>query len=80
METKNTWTRVRNDVNGNGRFVTHWCGYGFRSYEQAIKAANKIGGRKFHNRQYGGGIVFQAYESSLPDLESLLTELARGQQ
>jgi len=30
-------------------------------YQQAIKRAKKIGGRKFHNKQYGGGIVFQSY-------------------
>lgn len=30
-------------------------------YTVAIKRANKIGGRKFHNKQYGGGIVFQSY-------------------
>ena len=31
-------------------------------YRQAVKRANKIGGRKFHNKSYGGGIVFQSYE------------------
>lgn len=30
-------------------------------YEVAVKRANTIGGRKFHNKQYGGGIVFQSY-------------------
>ena len=30
-------------------------------YELALKKAKKIGGRKFHNKQYGGGIVFQSY-------------------
>lgn len=30
-------------------------------YEIALKKAKKIGGRKFHNKQYGGGIVFQSY-------------------
>jgi hypothetical protein len=32
-----------------------------RLYELAIKRANKIGGRKFNNKQFGGGLVFQAY-------------------
>ena len=31
-------------------------------YQQAVKRDNKIGGRKFHNKSYGGGIVFQSYE------------------
>jgi len=30
-------------------------------YEIALRKAHKIGGRKFHNNQYGGGIVFQSY-------------------
>lgn len=27
-------------------------------YNRALQRAKKIGGRKFHNKQYGGGIVF----------------------
>lgn len=36
----------------------------FIEYEYiiALKKAKKIGGRKFHNKQYGGGIVFQCVE------------------
>lgn len=30
-------------------------------YTFALKKAKKIGGKKFHNKQYGGGIVFQSY-------------------
>ncbi len=30
-------------------------------YEEAMLKAKKIGGKKFHNKQYGGGIVFQSY-------------------
>lgn len=30
-------------------------------YVLALKKAKKIGGRKFHNKQYGGGIVFQSH-------------------
>ena len=30
-------------------------------YAWAVKRANKIGGRKYHNKSYGGGIVFQSY-------------------
>lgn len=34
-------------------------------YELAVHKAKKIGGKKFHNKQYGGGIVFQSYETSI---------------
>ena len=68
--TKLNWTRVNNDVNGNPRYVVHFLDIQpmrFRElninneYKAVIKFANKLGGRKFHNKQYGGGIVFQSY-------------------
>jgi hypothetical protein len=30
-------------------------------YRIAVKKANKLGGRKYHTKSYGGGIVFQSY-------------------
>lgn len=42
-------------------------------YEMAIKRAHKLGGRKFHNKQYGGGIVFQSY--NIADTEQHIHEL-----
>ena len=41
-------------------------------YSLAVKKANKIGGKKYHTKQYGGGIVFQSY--NLPDLEKDIIE------
>lgn len=74
MQTKYDWTRINNDVNGNPRYVIHFlnlntqeekdaCGENWISnkYEIALRRAKKIGGKKFHNKQYGGGIVFQSY-------------------
>lgn len=69
------FTRINNDTNGNPRYVCHFLnlltekqlndrtGFDFiqRRYSQALENAKKIGGRKFHNKQYGGGIVFQSY-------------------
>jgi hypothetical protein len=58
-----TFTQATNDVNGNPRFVVHFLGLlkdGESGYETALSRARKIGGRKFHNKQYGGGIVFSA--------------------
>lgn len=34
------------------------------AYKLALKKAKKIGGRKFHNKQFGGGIVFQSYNTA----------------
>jgi hypothetical protein len=42
-------------------------------YDEAIYMAKKIGGKKFHNKQYGGGIVFQSY--NIQDTEKSILEL-----
>lgn len=61
--------RISSDVNGNPRYVMHFTqllkdtdtGDSAAKYEIALKRARKFGGRKFNNKQYGGGIVFQSY-------------------
>lgn len=81
------FTRIKNDVNGNPRYVVHFLSLNTRDelnrtgeqwidvsekYELALKRARAIGGRKFHNKQYGGGIVFQSYS-----LKELTADIAR---
>ena len=88
------FTRVKNDVNGNGRLVVHFLALNTPAepdpekhgkpwsdvsdkYNLALARARKIGGRKFHNKQYGGGIVFQAYgEAELE--QDIINLLAKG--
>ena len=60
MITKEDFTRINNDVNGNPRYVFHFLQLA-DDYPTALKLAKKIGGRKFHNKQYGGGISIQSY-------------------
>jgi hypothetical protein len=65
------FTRARNDVNGNPRYICHFLNldvHGWESniglserYALACKLANSIGGRKHHTKSYGGGIVFQSH-------------------
>lgn len=43
-------------------------------YDLAISRAKRIGGKKFHNKQFGGGIVFQSY--NIGDTERRIKELA----
>ena len=70
MITKDDFTRINNDANGNPRYVIHFlqcCPANYKcwpiseSYKATCKLMNKIGGRKYHNKSYGGGIVFQSY-------------------
>lgn len=76
---KNTidWTRIANDTNGNPRHVCHFLAFigpkdrdielGAK-YALALARARQLGGRKFHTKQYGGGIVFQEYAGSCLDV------------
>ena len=84
MKTVIEWTRVNNDVNGNPRYVCHYlnlitdadrvsCD---TSYITALHNAKKLGGKKFHNKQYGGGIVFQSY--NIQDTERSIMEMVKG--
>lgn len=71
--------RVDNDINGNPRYVVHFLqcrpdeSY---TYANTVRLMNKIGGRKYHNKSYGGGIVFQSYNTD--ELENLINELKRS--
>jgi len=42
-------------------------------YPAALARSRKVGGRKFHNKQYGGGIVFQSY--NIEDTAKRIKEL-----
>jgi len=60
------FTQINSDGYGNPRTVIHYLEIA-DSYSEALKIAKTIGGRKFHNKQYGGGIVFQCWNTG--DLE-----------
>lgn len=56
------FTRINNDTNGNPRYVVHYLQMA-ETYERALYLSRQLGGRKFHNKQYGGGIAFQSYNT-----------------
>lgn len=64
------FTRIKNDINGNPRYVCHFLNLLTdqdnklninEQYDAALKRAKTIGGRRYHNKSYGGGIVFQSF-------------------
>ena len=77
------FTRINNDINGNPRYAIHFLDLinseenqflpFSKKYEYALKKAKKIGGKKYDNKQYGGGIVFQSY--NIEDLEKKIIAL-----
>lgn len=84
MITPENFTRINNDTYGNPRFVCHFLQFvtdrdtqGITElYNIALKRARKIGGRKFHNKQYGGGIAFVSYaiDSQCNAINKLMAE------
>lgn len=85
--TPDDFTKIKHDVNGNPRHVCHFLHldvHGWQSniglsnrYDIACKLANSIGGKKFHNKQYGGGIVFQEYAGCLDSLCERINRLTK---
>jgi hypothetical protein len=83
------FTKIKHDINGNPRYVCHFLNLLTNwekenltfvrldstslRYAVAIVRAKKIGGRKYHTKSYGGGIVFQSY--SLKELEQSIREI-----
>jgi len=55
--------RITNDTNGNPRYVCHYLDIS-NDYSEALKLMKAVGGKKFNNKKYGGGIVFQSYNTA----------------
>lgn len=83
-ELKIIWTRIANDVNGNPRYVCHFLHLNTdeekgsdittdSKYVMAVNRAKRIGGKRYHTKAYGGGIVFQSY--SIQETESAIKRI-----
>lgn len=87
METlrikKEDFTKVKNDINGNTRYVIHFlCLIKetehtdiFKDYDLALSKARKIGGKAYKGKDFGRGIVFQTYNiyDTIKKINELLT-------
>ena len=80
------WKRIKNDINGNGRWVCHWTALEAKRdykltlaerYAKAVELAHEIGGRKYHTKDYGGGIVFQTHGPD--EMEPIIAALLEKQ-
>lgn len=75
--------RINNDVNGNPRFVCHFLNFIKSSenipvneaYDIALSRSRQLGGKKFHNKQYGGGIAFQMYSGEAEKMTERINEI-----
>jgi hypothetical protein len=76
---KESLVRINNDVNGNPRYVMHFLqmfsdvendrlrgAFSIEErYAMAVTRAKQIGGRKYSTKSYGGGVVFQSYNTDI---------------
>ena len=55
---------------GNPRYVMHWCSVSsevcksndiMQKYNEVLDFCKPLGGKKYHNKKYGGGIAFTTY-------------------
>ena len=53
--------------------VVHFTAFETSNYGFAVFLANMIGGKRYHTKSYGGGIVFQSY--STRELATKIREL-----
>lgn len=65
-----SFVKINNDTYGNPRYVCHFLSIDLiipenidlsEKYAYVVKFCNKLGGKKYHNKSYGGGIVWQSY-------------------
>lgn len=78
------FTRINSDTYGNPRYVCYFGHFltdkdkdnNTYNYETALKRAKKIGGGKYNNKTYGGGIVFQSYniDETAKDINELIKQ------
>ena len=66
------FTRVKNDIYGNPRYVVHFLNFD-NDYSMAHKKALSIGGKKYRAKHYGGGFVFTSY--NLHDLSKKIIKI-----
>lgn len=87
--SQSDFSRMNNDSNGNPRYCIHFLALNTpaenadysgdfitRKYNLALARARKLGGRKFHNKQFGGGIIFGSIYNLADLCESLNSTMA----
>ena len=86
MSNQINFKKINNDVNGNPRYVcsfyhllseTESNNYDMSvsdQYNLALQKAKSLGGRKYHNKQFGGGIVFGSI-FNIKELENKILEI-----
>lgn len=85
MTTQNGYNliRVKNDINGNPRYAIHFLALlsdkdrHDDGYAVALKKSRSYGGRKYHTKHFGGGIVFQCYNTG--ELVKFIDGCAKGE-
>lgn len=74
LPRKIEFKRINNDANGNPRYVCHFLELA-NDYPTALKRGKELGGKRYNNKSFGGGIVFQSY--NIQSLEQAILNLKK---
>lgn len=72
--SEENFTKQTHDINGNPRYAIHFLNLipsnfdlkqngiiGLYDFVLNLNKKLSLGGRKYHNKKYGGGLIFQSY-------------------
>jgi len=71
------FVRIKNDTNGNPRYIFHFLELS-KDYNEACRIASKFGGKRYRAKWYGGGIVCQSYNLAELAQSILANRIAMG--
>ena len=79
-----TFKKISHDTNGNPRYVCHYMALLSEEekihadinsrYEIALAKSRALGGKKYHNKSFGGGIAFVSF--NVTDLKQSVDSIA----
>lgn len=81
------FTSIKSDADGNPRCVCHFVHFigdndmhlsVAKQYRLALKRAKQFNGKRFDNKQYGGGIVFSMEEQYRKEMSYKIREFIRN--
>lgn len=86
-EEKIDWLRIDNNASGHPRYVCHFGALNSKEesdsmmsvsdkYACALARAKRIGGKKYHNKKYGGGIAFVSF--NMDETEKAIREALKN--
>ena len=79
MASLTTWVRIKNDINGNGRWACHYDCIA-NTMEEAITIAKRLGGKRYRGKGHGRYFVVFQSSASGGGLQALEADIEKVKQ